>query len=66
VIERLVLGRAAALWDGLIPFLGVREHCIDIENHTPERVLTVADDLPQMVFGVCLMHLSLTIFLNRR
>jgi hypothetical protein len=36
VIEGLVLGRPDILRDRLIPFVAVREHRIDVEDHAPE------------------------------
>jgi hypothetical protein len=56
VVERLFLGRAAFLRQGFVPFLGVRELGINIEDDPAKRVLAVPDDLSDMIFGACHRH----------
>ncbi len=50
MIEGLVLARPDVLGDGEVPFLGIRECRIDIENHTPEREQAVLDHLANSEF----------------
>src|SRR5258705_3862609 len=57
MIERLVLARPPFSRDRLVPFLGIGEDRIDIENDATERVEPVADDLANRVLGgVGLVH----------
>lgn len=56
VVKRLVLGRAAFLWNGIIPCLCVGKHCIHVKDNTTERVLPMSDHLTDMIFGLCLQH----------
>jgi hypothetical protein len=46
MIERLVLGRAQILRDRFIPFVGIREDRVDIEDHAAKVEHPVADDIP--------------------
>ena len=52
VIERLVLCGAAVFGTGVIPFFGVGKPRVDIKDHTAEGVLPVADNLPDVKFGL--------------
>ena len=45
VVEGLVLARAHLGWDRLVPFLGVVELGIDVEDHAAEREQPVAHHL---------------------
>ena len=45
MVERLVLARADFFGNGLPPFVGVREHRIDVIDYAPERIFPVLDDL---------------------
>jgi hypothetical protein len=45
MIERLVLRRPPLGGDRVVPFLGIIEDRIDIEDHAAERIEAVADDL---------------------
>src|SRR5581483_7935572 len=59
MIERLVLARPNFLGDRQPPLLSVVEFGIDVENHAPERIDPVLDDLPDLKFrGPRLHHTS--------
>ncbi len=45
VIEWLILARPDFFGNGLPPFIGVREHRVDVINNAPERIFPVLDDL---------------------
>ena len=60
MIERLILGRTAVFRNGHVPFLGIRKDRVDIENHTPEWVFAMTDNLAQGVFCTRLEHVFLT------
>src|SRR6185312_6236352 len=50
MIERLILRRAPLGRYRLIPFLGVVEHRIDVENHAAKRIKPVTHDLTDREF----------------
>ena len=50
VIEGLLLRWTRLFGDGVIPFLGIGKARIDIEDHTPERVLPMPDHLSDVIF----------------
>src|ERR1700726_784517 len=52
MIERLVLVRTDFRGDRLVPFVGVVEHRIDVEDDAAERIEAVPDDLAELIFGV--------------
>ena len=54
VIERLVLRRAAFLWNGVIPLLGIGKNSVHIENNPPKRVFAMPDHLAQPILCTCL------------
>jgi hypothetical protein len=56
MVKRLIAPGPAVFRNGIIPILGVGKHRIDIEDHAPEGVLSVAEHLPQMVLCLCLQH----------
>jgi hypothetical protein len=56
MVKGLVAPRAAVFRNGIVPILGVGKHRIHIENNTPERVLSVAKHLAQMILCLCLQH----------
>ena len=56
MIEGLVLGRAAVFGDVLLPFIGVREHRVHIENDTTKRMLPMTEHLPDVIFCMCGLH----------
>ena len=56
VVERLLLAGAAVLRNRGIPFVGIVEFRIDVENHPAKRVFAVADHLPKMIFSTCFQH----------
>jgi hypothetical protein len=63
MIERLVLARPHFRRNRLIPFLGVVEGGIDVENYAAERKYAVLDDLPDLELGLSdLGHLYAFIF----
>ena len=45
MIEGLVLRRPHFLRNGFIPFLGIREDGVDIEDHAPESKQAMADHM---------------------
>src|SRR5262245_30873958 len=57
MIEQLVLARAPVGWDRLVPFVGIVELRIDVEDHATKRVEPVANNLTNLEFGdACLCH----------
>lgn len=56
MIKRLILGWPAFLRNGLIPFLRIRKHRVDIENDAAKWMLPMTDDLTQGVFRTRLEH----------
>ena len=51
VVEGLVLARADTDGDRLVPFLGIVEFRIDVEDHAAKRKQPVADDLADEIAG---------------
>src|ERR1700740_328002 len=59
VIERLVLARTPVGRNRLVPFVGVVEFRIDVEDHAAKRIEPVADDLTDLELGDArLTHMS--------
>src|SRR5262245_65577476 len=57
MIERLVLARAPVGGDRLVPFVGIVELRIDVEDHATKRIESVANNLTNLEFGdACLCH----------
>lgn len=56
VVKGLVFRGAAIFGDRVVPFLGIRELGIDIEDHAPEGMLPVSDHLTQVVFRTSRQH----------
>jgi hypothetical protein len=56
VVKGLVLGGAAVLGDGIIPFLRVGKDRVHIKDHTAKRVFAVPDNLAKVVFRNGLQH----------
>src|SRR5579862_7091228 len=52
MIEGLVLRRPPLRRNGFIPFLGIVEDRIDVENDAAKRIEAVADDLSDREFAV--------------
>src|SRR3984893_15922645 len=52
MIERLVFMRTDFRGDRLVPFVGIVEYRIDVEDDAAERIEAVPDDLADLIFGV--------------
>ena len=52
VIEGLILGRAHLFGNRLIPFLGIREDRIDVEDHAAKAETAMLDDVADGEAGV--------------
>jgi gamma-glutamyltranspeptidase / glutathione hydrolase len=58
VVERLVLRGPAVLGNGVIPFLGVGEPRVHVEDHAAKRMFAVPHDLAEMILGTSFQHKS--------
>ena len=57
VVERLILVRPHFGGDRLVPFFGVVEDRIDVEDHAAERKQPMPHDLADLIFGAAnLVH----------
>ena len=56
MIERLVLVRPDLLRNRAIPFLGIGEGRIDVDDHAAKRIDAVADHLADLELGVAGEH----------
>jgi hypothetical protein len=62
VIERLPLSRARTLGDRVVPFFGVGELGVDVEDDTTKGMLLVPDHLAEIVFRLSCQHINQPLF----
>src|SRR5271169_4900168 len=52
MVERLILMRPDFGRDRLVPFVGIVEYRVDVENDAAERIEAVPDNLADLILGV--------------
>ena len=56
MIEWLVLVRTHLWRDRLIPFIGIVEFGIDVDDHAPDRIEAMTNDFADTEFGLSVLH----------
>jgi hypothetical protein len=56
MVKRLILFGSALFGNGIIPLFGIGKNSIHVKDHATKGMLSVADNLSQVIFGARLQH----------